>query len=130
MSYTKMQISNFLNDNILFKFWISDDFIIKLNEDNNTYTFDEIENIIKKNLDYWNSIKKISSNSFQYEWQDLSNKIKSIRTYFYEIENLDLDNVNNYIYNNLSSNRQLIEQGKTIYLLFHLPSTRMKKFEK
>ena len=29
MSYTKMQISNFLNDNILFKFWISDDFIIK-----------------------------------------------------------------------------------------------------
>ena len=117
MSYTKMQISNFLNDNILFKFWISDDFIIKLNEDNNTYTFDEIENIIKKNLDYWNSIKKISSNSFQYEWQDLSNKIKSIRTYFYEIENLDLDNVNNYIYNNLSSNRQLIEQGKTIYLL-------------
>ena len=47
MSYTKMQISNFLNDNILFKFWISDDFIIKLNNDNNTYTFDEIENIIK-----------------------------------------------------------------------------------
>lgn len=117
MTFTKMQISNFLNDNISFKFSISDDFIIKLNEDNNTYTFDEIENIIKENLDYWNSIKKISSNSFQNEWQDLSNKVKSIRTYFYEIENLDLDNVNNYIYNNLSSNRQLIEQGKTIYLL-------------
>lgn len=117
MTFTKMQISNFLNENIRFKFLISDEFIIKLNEDKDTYTFDEVENIIKTNLNYWNSIIKISSNNFQNEWQTLGNKVKSIRTYLDELENLDFDSVNNYIYNNLSSNRQPIEQGKFIYLL-------------
>ncbi|MEI4310916.1 hypothetical protein V9673_10285, partial [Streptococcus suis] len=56
MSLTKKQIANFLSDKILFRFTISDDFIITFNEREKLFTFDEIEKVVKSNLDYWKSI--------------------------------------------------------------------------
>lgn len=43
MSFTKKQISNFLNGKILFRFTISNEFIIAFNEHEELFTFDEIE---------------------------------------------------------------------------------------
>lgn len=56
MSYTKSQVSNFLNDKILFRFSISKDFIIEFDDYKEFFTFEELERIIKSNYDYWNSI--------------------------------------------------------------------------
>ena len=50
MSFTKKQVSNFLNDKILFRFTISSDFIIDFHEYKEFFTFDELEKIIKSNL--------------------------------------------------------------------------------
>lgn len=47
MSYTKSQVSNFLNDKVLFRFSISNDFIIEFDDYKEFFTFEELERIIK-----------------------------------------------------------------------------------
>lgn len=56
MSYTKSQVSNFLDDKILFRFVISNDYIIKFDAHEELFTFKELEKIIASNFGYWNSI--------------------------------------------------------------------------
>lgn len=117
MSFTKKQISNFLNDRILFRFAIYNDKIIDFNECESIFTFDELEKVIKNNFDYWNSISEKASSNFFFDWQNLSNKIQSIRKYLSEINDLNADDINNYLYSNLSSSRETTEQGKFVYVL-------------
>ena len=81
MSLTKKQIVNCLGDKILFRFAISDDFVITFNEREKLFTFDEIEKVVKSNLDYWKSISDEVPNNFYSNWQSLSNKIVAIRQY-------------------------------------------------
>lgn len=50
MGLTKSQVSNFLNDKILFRFSISSDYIIKFSEHEEIYTFEELEKNYKKKL--------------------------------------------------------------------------------
>ena len=64
MSYTKSQVSNFLNDKILFRFSISNNFIIEFSNSEEFFTFEELERIIKSNYDYWNSIYDKAPTSF------------------------------------------------------------------
>ncbi|HEL1581587.1 TPA: hypothetical protein VB850_000029 [Streptococcus suis] len=117
MSLTKKQIVNCLGDKILFRFAISDDFVITFNEREKLFTFDEIEKVVKSNLDYWKSISDEVPNNFYSNWQSLSNKIVAIRQYFTELEEFNLDNVNNYLYYNLSTSRESREQGNLTYIL-------------
>ena len=65
MSLTKGQVSNFLNDKILFRFTISSDYIIKFSEHEEIYTFEALEKIIKENYSYLNSIYDESQNNFR-----------------------------------------------------------------
>lgn len=117
MSFTKKQISNFLNDRILFRFAIRDDKIIDFNECESIFTFDELEKVIKNNFNYWNTISEKASSNFFLDWQNLNNKIQSIRKYLSEINDLNTDDINNYLYSNLSSSRETTEQGKFVYVL-------------
>ena len=131
MQFTKTQISNFLNNNVSFRFSISDNNRIKFDEYQEFFTFDEVEKIVKSNFDYWNSISDKEPNHFQSNWRILSDRIKSIRAYFSEIETLNLEDTNNYIYRTLSSNRVNTEQDKLTYIIsIDSPIDRDKEFRK
>ena len=117
MVLIKSQILNFLNDKLLFRFSISNDFIINFNENEAIFTFDELERIINSNFTYWSSINDIAPNNFMSNWQDLKHKFNVINKYLFELEELNIDDINYQIYNNLSSDREYGEQDKTIYKL-------------
>ncbi|HEM5121859.1 TPA: hypothetical protein U1255_001798, partial [Streptococcus suis] len=59
-----------------------------------------------------------ASNPFQSNWNELNNKLVNIRKYFSELEELDVENINSYLYSYLSSNRQNDSQGRMIYILY------------
>ena len=112
MSFTKKQISNFLDDKILFRFSIDEQYVINYNQQNEEYTFDELEKIIKSNLEYWNSV---SIDAYSQDWVKLSNNITNVREYLSTIEELDLESILNCFYSNISSNREKIEEDKYLY---------------
>lgn len=116
MSFTKKQISNFLNGKILFRFTISNEFIIAFNEHEELFTFDEIEKIVESNLDYWKTISDKTPNNFYSNWQSLSDRIATIRKYFTELEEFNLDDVTNYLYYNLSTIRESRGQDSFTYI--------------
>ncbi|HBJ53727.1 MAG TPA: hypothetical protein DDY64_02540 [Streptococcus sp.] len=117
MSFTKKQISNFLSGKIFFRFTISNEFIIAFNEHEELFTFDEIEKIVENNLDYWKSISDKTPNNFYSNWQSLSDRIATIRKYFTELEEFNLDDVTNYLYYNLSTSRESRGQDSFTYIL-------------
>lgn len=47
----------------------------------------------------------------------MNNKINGIRKFLSEIDDLNTDTINNYLYYNLSSSRETTEQGKLVYIL-------------
>ena len=98
MSYTKSQVSNFLNDKILFRFSISKDFIIEFDDYKEFFTFEELERIIKSNYDYWNSIYESSPTNFKSTWKSLNDKFNTVKNYIFELKELNIDNINNQIY--------------------------------
>ena len=116
MSFTKKQISNFLNGKILFRFTISNEFIIAFNEHEELFTFDEIEKIVESNLDYGTTISDQTPNHFYSNWQSLSDRIATIRKYFTELEEFNLDDVTNYLYYNLSTIRESRGQDSFTYI--------------
>lgn len=81
MVLIKSQILNFLNDKLLFRFSISNDFIINFNENEAIFTFDELERIINSNFTYWSSINDIAPNNFMSNWQDLKHKFNVINIF-------------------------------------------------
>ena len=117
MSFTKKQISNFLNNKILFRFSISDSNLINFEERKEIFTFDEIEKVVKTNFDYWYSISDKAPTNFYSNWKNLNNKINSVRIYLSELKELNIDDINNHISYTLSSSRETIEQEKLVYIL-------------
>ena len=122
MSFTSKQISNFINDRISFRFAINSNYIINFNSLETIFTFNELEKVAKSNLDYWKTIPEEISSHWYSSWQNLNNKINATKEYLSEITELNEDTINNYLYNNLSSNRQTIDQKKlfTLYQLIQL----------
>lgn len=114
MGFTKKQISNFLDDKILFRFSIREEYVINYNQQNEVYTFDELERIAKSNFEYWNSV---SSESYSQEWGNLNRNITRVREYLSTIEELELESIRNYFYNNISSNWGRIENDKYLYII-------------
>lgn len=117
MSYTKSQVSNFLNDKILFRFSISNNFIIEFSNSEEFFTFEELERIIKSNYDYWNSIYDKAPTSFNSTWKSLNDKFNTVKNYIFELKELNIDNINNQIYYTLSTDRETREQDKIVYTL-------------
>ena len=114
MGFTKKQISNFLDDKILFRFSIEEEYVINYNRQSEEYTFDELEKIAKSNFEYWDSV---SEDYFSQEWANLSRNITRVREYLSTIEELDLQNIRNYFYNNIQSNREEIDKNKYLYII-------------
>ncbi len=112
MGFTKKQISNFLDDKILFRFSIDAQYVINYNQQNEEYTFDELEKIAKSNFEYWNSV---SREGYSQEWKILNKNITRVREYLSTIEELDSESIRNYFYNNIPSNREEIETDKYLY---------------
>ena len=126
MGFTKKQISNFLDDKVLFRFSIREEYAISYNQQSEKYTFDELEKITKSNLEYWNSVSK---DGYSQEWTNLSRNITRVREYFSTIEELDLERILNYFYSNLSSNWEKIEKDKYLYVIsMNSPIDRDKGF--
>ena len=117
MSYTKSQVSNFLNDKILFRFSISNDFIIEFDEHKEFFTFEELERIIKSNYDYWNSIYESSPTNFESTWKSLNDKFNRVKNYIFGLKELNIESISNQIYYTLSTNRETREQDKIVYIL-------------
>lgn len=117
MSYTKSQVSNFLNDKILFRFSISNDFIIEFDDYKEFFTFEELERIIKSNYDYWNSIYESSPTNFKSTWKSLNDKFNTVKNYIFGLKELNIDSISNQIYYTLSTNRETREQDKMVYIL-------------
>ena len=117
MSYTKSQVSNFLNDKILFRFSISNDFIIEFDDYKEFFTFEELERIIKSNYDYWNSIYESSPTNFKSTWKSLNDKFNTVKDYIFGLKELNIDSISNQIYYTLSTNRETREQDKIVYIL-------------
>lgn len=117
MGLTKGQVANFINDEILFRFSISNDFIINFSEQEDIFTFNELEGIINSNFTYWSSINDKAPNNFLSNWQNLKDKFNQVKDYIFNLEELNIDNINSYIYNNLSSNSEYGEQGEKVYIL-------------
>ena len=117
MGLTKGQVANFINDKILFRFSISNDFIINFSEQEDIFTFNELEGIINSNFTYWSSINDKAPNNFLSNWQNLKYKFNQVKDYIFNLEELNIDNINFYIYNNLSSNSEYGEQGEKVYIL-------------
>ena len=112
MGVTKKQISNFLDDKILFRFLIQEEYLINYNPQSEEYTFDELERIAKSNFEYWDSV---SGDYFSQEWANLSENITRVRDHLSTIEELDSENIRNDFYYNISSNREEIETDKYLY---------------
>ena len=117
MSYTKSQVSNFLNDKILFRFSISNDFIIEFDDYKEFFTFEELERIIKSNYDYCNSIYESSPTNFESTWKSLNDKFNTVKNYIFRLKELNIDSISNQIYYTLSTNRETREQDKMVYVL-------------
>lgn len=114
MGFTKKQISNFLDDKILFRISIREEYVINYNQQNEVYTFDELERIAKSNFEYWNSV---SREGYSQEWEKLNRNITRVREYLSTIEELDLESIRNYFYNNIPSNSEKIENDKYLYII-------------
>lgn len=112
MGFTKKQISNFLDDKVLFRFSIGEQYVINYNHQNEEYTFDELERISKSNFEYWNSV---SREDYSQEWEILNKNITRVREYLSTRDELDLESIRNYFYNNIPSNREEIETDKYLY---------------
>lgn len=117
MIYTKSQVSNFLDDKILFRFEIPSDFIIKFDTHKELFTFEQLEKIIANNLSYWSSIYDVAPNSFKSTWENLNNRYNTIKKIIFGLEELDIGNINNQFYYNLTSNYETREQDKKVYIL-------------
>lgn len=50
-------------------------------------------------------------------WQDLKDKFNIVKQLIFKLEELNIDDINLYIYNNLSSYSEYREQDKTVYIL-------------
>lgn len=117
MIYTKSQVSNFLDDKILFRFEIPSDSIIKFDTHKELFTFEQLEKIIANNLSYWSSIYDVAPNSFKSTWENLNNRYNTIKKIIFGLEELDIGNINNQFYYNLTSNYETREQDKKVYIL-------------
>lgn len=104
MKRTKAQIDNLLDDIAQFTILLSDS-NFSINYEPKYLNFSSFERIIDENLKYWHDKK--GGQGFHTEWQNLRNKVNSIKEYLETIGDSpeSRDNILNYLYSNLSHDR-------------------------
>ena len=108
MKRTKAQIDNLLDDIAQFTILLSDS-NFSINYEPKYLNFSSFERIIDENLKYWHDKK--GGQGFHTEWQNLRNKVNSIKEYLETIGDSpeSRDNILNYLYSNLSHDRMLLD---------------------
>lgn len=104
MKRTKAQIDNLLDDIAQFTILLSSS-NFSINYEPKYLNFSSFERIINENLKYWHDKK--GGQGFRAEWQNLRNKVNSIKEYLETIGDSPetRDNILNYLYSNLSHDR-------------------------
>lgn len=115
MSWTKTQISNYINGKIEFNFNISDSYQLEFNTHDNRYDFDEFKSICKKNAEYWNRIYKDAKNGFANKWRVLYEQVTNAETYIMNLESLDVYAIVLHFINNIGNVEHY--QGEKIHVL-------------
>lgn len=110
MKRTKAQIDNLLEDIAQFTIILgSSDYYI--NYEPRNLNFSSFERAVNENLKYWNAKNK--SGGFYHIWQDIGEKISKIKEYLETVDDNpeSKDNILNYLYSNLSSDRINSDSG-------------------
>lgn len=113
MKRTKAQIDNLLDDIAQFIVLLSDS-NYGINYEPKCLNFSSFERIINENLKYWHDKK--GGQGFHTEWQNLRNKVNSIKEYSETIDDSPelRGGILNYLYSNLSNDR-VDNNGKYTY---------------
>lgn len=115
MKRTKAQITNFLRDKIFFRINIDPSYIISY-DINKQYSFDEIEKLSEKNLEFWENQEGSSNNQFYTQWSQLYNKIIQVKEYLLTVDELVIEDVYNKIYSSISSSFSNGGNGARVYI--------------
>mgnify|MGYP000856374998 FL=1 len=113
MKRTKAQIDNLLDDIAQFTVLLSDS-NYGINYEPKYLNFSSFGRVIDENLEYWHDKK--GGQGFRAEWQNLRNKVNSIKEYLEVIDDRpeSRDDILNYLYSNLSYDR-VDNNGKYTY---------------
>ena len=113
MKRTKAQIDNLLDDIAQFTILLSDS-NFGINYEPKYLNFSSFERVIDENLKYWHDKK--GGQDFHAVWQNLRNKVNSVKEYLETIDDSPelRDDISNYLYSNLSYDR-VDNNGKCIY---------------
>ena len=113
MKRTKAQIDNLLDDIAQFTILLSDS-NYSINYEPKYLNFSSFERVIDENLKYWHDKK--GGQGFHAEWQNLRNKVNSIKEYLEAIDDSpeSRGGILNYLYSNLS-NDSVDNNGKYTY---------------
>ena len=113
MKRTKAQIDNLLDDIAQFTILLSDN-NYGINYEPKYLDFSSLERVIDENLKYWHG--RQGGQNFYAEWQNLRNRVDSIKEYLEAVDaSPELrDNISNYLYSNLSNDR-VYNNGKYTY---------------
>ena len=115
MKRTKAQIDNLIDDIAQFTILLSDG-NYGINYEPKYLNFSSFERVIDENLEYWHDKK--GGQGFHAEWQNLRNKVNSIKEYLETVDDSpeSRDDISNYLYSNLSYDR-VDNNGKYTYRL-------------
>lgn len=126
VALTKQQIANYLNEIVNFRFNIHDDCLLN-NDRQTTVTFDELERITDKNLQYW---EKIDDKCIFYsEWKKIKEWITEFRRYLNEQSDLEGYSIRQKIRSsNVIYDCQEVENISTYRISIYAPITLDSNF--
>lgn len=126
VALTKQQIANYLNEIVNFRFNIHDDCLLNYDRQT-TVTFDELERITDKNLQYW---EKIDDKCIFYsEWKKIKEWITEFRRYLNEQSDLEGYSIRQKIRSsNVIYDCQEVENISTYRISIYAPITLDSNF--
>ena len=108
------QISIFIDKYVKFKI-LNEDFSIDYKGEE--ITFSEFESIIESNLEYWEekTLESEICEEIQSSWNELNDKIKVLKKYLEEEDELTKDRLYDFMYYNFSNNYNVVQNDMRVY---------------
>lgn len=108
------QISIFIDKYVKFKI-LNESYSIDYKEEE--LTFSEFESVIESNLKYWEekSLKSEMCKGIRSSWNELNDKIKVLKKYLEEEDELTKDRLYNFMYYNFSNSYNVVQNDLRVY---------------
>lgn len=108
------QISIFIDKCVKFKIFTSS-YSIDYKEEE--LTFSEFESVVESNLKYWEekSLRLETCKGIRSSWNELNDKIKVLKKYLEEEDELTKDRLYNFMYYNFSNNYNVVQNDMRVY---------------